>query len=312
MNKLDERKILEAAYSHLSPLVVNESESPDFLCEAFGSKFGVEVTEFFVSESEARLQKLPGYGLSLLKGGDYRHKKDKASLKVEDITYHIQGDEKGIPLKAMRLEVPSAVEIIKRVADVIAKKEAKCNDYLAAISPVDLLILDSEKATPRHGIEQFLRAFLTSESATELIKSKFREIYFLAAKDDTSCDCLPLRANVFAAEICTIQHLFLKYFSEGTEGDFLTVLSSHLSSKFPSAEYSATEERFAFLLGSFACYFDNGTLTFEHIATEIERRPIKPDLDGEIDATFAEYVKLNRDEDFMMVLLSYPSKALSK
>lgn len=312
MNKLEERRILDAVYSHLNPLSVTESESPDFVCEAFGNKFGVEVTEFFVSESEARLQKLPGYGLALLKGGEYRHKNDRASLKVEDVTYHVQGDEKGIPIRAVRLEVPSAVEVAKRVMNVIAKKDTKCNEYLASVSPVDLLIHDSERATTRHGIEQLLRAFLRPEPAAELIKSKFREIYLLAPKDQASCDCLPLRANAFAAEICTIQHMFLKYFDDGTQGDLLIALSSHLSSKFPSAEYTATEEEFAFLLGSFACYFrHDGKLAFEHVTTEIERRPILPDLSGDIDAKFTEYVKLNRDEEFMIVLLSYPTEMSS-
>jgi hypothetical protein len=67
------------------PARVVPTERPDFLARltAESAEFGVEVAEFFDSEVEARLRRLPGYAADLLDGAEFRHKEDRRQLTVE-------------------------------------------------------------------------------------------------------------------------------------------------------------------------------------------------------------------------------------
>ena len=67
MNKTQERRILAFVYGCRDTLEVVENEQPDFLCRVSATcSFGVEVTEFFHSESAARLERIPDYTADLL------------------------------------------------------------------------------------------------------------------------------------------------------------------------------------------------------------------------------------------------------
>jgi hypothetical protein len=63
---------------------VIDSERPDFLVRysADSRIFGVEVTEFYQSDTNARLNRIPGYVSELLDGRDFRRKYDRKVLNV--------------------------------------------------------------------------------------------------------------------------------------------------------------------------------------------------------------------------------------
>jgi hypothetical protein len=46
--------------------------------------FGVEVTEFYLTDSDARIRNIPGYMSSLFAGGQARHRDDVDALKVQN------------------------------------------------------------------------------------------------------------------------------------------------------------------------------------------------------------------------------------
>ena len=71
-----ERKILELVYEVKQYEQITDSECPDFRIKnkGYNSSFGVEITEFYFSESNARLRKIPNYFSEIFDGNQYRHK----------------------------------------------------------------------------------------------------------------------------------------------------------------------------------------------------------------------------------------------
>src|SRR3712207_5507820 len=82
-----ERKIFDLVYGNRESLEVTASERPDFIVQDKKGRFGVEVTEFFDTESKARLQRIEGYAGDLLEGKPHRHKADRQVLKVTKVDY---------------------------------------------------------------------------------------------------------------------------------------------------------------------------------------------------------------------------------
>jgi hypothetical protein len=69
-------------------VVIQESERPDFICKVSDKfEFGVEVTDFYLSESVARLRLIPNYAKDLLTNKAYRHKDDMRRIRVEKVVY---------------------------------------------------------------------------------------------------------------------------------------------------------------------------------------------------------------------------------
>ena len=122
MDKSKERVLVETVYGR-STLEIQETEEPDFLCSLQGNTpFGVEVTEFFMTESDARLCKIHGYASELIKGGNLRHKDDK-KIRVEDVVY-ILGDDPGDErtIRAIVHDIPPHYESMQYVLYVIEAK----------------------------------------------------------------------------------------------------------------------------------------------------------------------------------------------
>ena len=72
MNKDAEKRVLRMAYNETEFSVVDETgERPDFILkDIYGIEFGVEITEYYNSESAARLTNAPNYIDILFFSGD--------------------------------------------------------------------------------------------------------------------------------------------------------------------------------------------------------------------------------------------------
>lgn len=72
--KQEERRIFDLVYADRSFYEVKDSETPDFLVRYFPntSYFGVEVTEYYLTETNARLDNITDYTGQLLNGKDYK------------------------------------------------------------------------------------------------------------------------------------------------------------------------------------------------------------------------------------------------
>jgi hypothetical protein len=85
--KQQERRIFDLVYADRSFDEVKASENPDFLVRYFPntSYFGVEVTEYYLTETNARIDNIAGYTGELLNDNDFKHKDDRKVLNVTEI-----------------------------------------------------------------------------------------------------------------------------------------------------------------------------------------------------------------------------------
>ncbi|MBI1348995.1 hypothetical protein GC163_22210 [bacterium] len=179
MNKKVERFCLDAVFRGAS-FHVTEAEEPDFLCCATsGFEFGVEVTDFFRTESDARLARIQGYATDLLAGGISRHKDDIDGIRVEDVIYMPSQTGKEIRLKAIPREVPGHMMTVPILLRLIAKKNQKHVRYADQITPVDLIVNDVDEMLRFEMVRDILFPMFDQ---TELRCSPFREIYLLTLR----------------------------------------------------------------------------------------------------------------------------------
>lgn len=78
MNKDDERRAFDLAYRAHDQWTIALGESPDFICLRHDQPLlGVEVTELWQHETDARLSNIGGYFDSLLDDEEVVHKDDR-------------------------------------------------------------------------------------------------------------------------------------------------------------------------------------------------------------------------------------------
>ena len=109
VKKQREREILDEIYAHGNFFAIEAHEAPDFLIRIHpgAEQFGVEITEFYLTEGQARLKQIDGYIDHLLAGGDVRHKDDRQQFKVSAITILSKdGDVKVPDVLAIQPVVP--------------------------------------------------------------------------------------------------------------------------------------------------------------------------------------------------------------
>lgn len=106
-----QKQILGMVYKTAHFERIEENERPDFLLKyrAIPERFGVEVTEFYYTESDARLKNISGYRNEFIEDKEYRHKDDKDILQVGEIKILDPDDNS-----------------VKAVTDAIIREDAHC------------------------------------------------------------------------------------------------------------------------------------------------------------------------------------------
>ena len=86
IKKQKEKNIVVNIYNS-SEIIIKDSEQPDFIIESSSEKFGVEVTELYLSESEARLNNYSGYKEKILNSNDNSvlDKRDVGTLSKQEV-----------------------------------------------------------------------------------------------------------------------------------------------------------------------------------------------------------------------------------
>lgn len=180
MDKTREISILNMVYSVEDKDEIIEGEKPDFRIRNKNQKtfFGIEITEFYYSESDARLQNLPNYFVEILDTKKYRHKDDKVVLKVDSLT--VQSDDKpDIVTDGILREYPSLIQHSQMVAKTINSKDQKLKLYDSGLSHINLIILDNTARFRLMPHSQFYTNFFTKDLKTVLFNSTFREVFYL-------------------------------------------------------------------------------------------------------------------------------------
>src|SRR5229473_6964619 len=124
---------------------LQHSDRPDFVLRPRGADaaFGVEVTELYETEADARAETHPGYISDLLAGGPHMHKHDASVLRVEKVQLQDrEGNLKAADLPAIIRSKPSADEHARAIAELLRRKTKQATGYRKDLSHVNLLIID--------------------------------------------------------------------------------------------------------------------------------------------------------------------------
>ncbi len=185
--KQRERHIFNLVYGEALFADVTDKECPDFLVRLSENSpsFGVEVTEFYHSETGARLDRIPGYSYQLLDGGDVKHKDDRNALHVAKVD--IVKEDNSIhekDLSAIIQRVPSLSECSRLVAQRILSKTQQIKNTAAEISHVNLIIQDKTGLLRVTKSTDFYRIFFLPELISALSITSFREVFLITDIED--------------------------------------------------------------------------------------------------------------------------------
>jgi len=180
--KQREREIVELVYGSRGLFKIDDSEQPDFLARLalLDEPFGIEVTEFFQSESKARLDRIPGYVGELLDGAAFRHRVDHQDLSVgkgQILSERKEVVASDVPMIVQR--VPPFRECAAMVAEVIRVKGEKLALAFHRLRHVNLIVCDRTNLLGNHEPGSFYSLYCTELLTKSLFGSRFREIYFV-------------------------------------------------------------------------------------------------------------------------------------
>jgi hypothetical protein len=218
MNKREaERAIFELVYDPDRYESVVHRDKPDFeVLTRFGGRFGVEATELFPSEADARLRKRPDYITELLAGDPHMHRDDISVL--QSITVEItdpDGSVKQTDVPAVLLALPTIADHAQGIADTITRKNTKATDYKAdGYSFTSLVIFDWFPPESNPLTEYSLRELLTFETRKALNESSFREVYLAGMSEEGLLSYRPLRL-ILALEAMFMFGSALEQFRDG-------------------------------------------------------------------------------------------------
>jgi len=182
--KSKEREVFDAVYRSRMPARVVPTERPDFLVRlaAESADFGVEVVEFFDSETEARLRRLPGYVGNLLNGGDFRHKEDRRQLTVDKVSItDADGTVKHADVAAVIRQVPNLKMCSRKIAELIRAKDEKLSGVTSGLSHINLIMADRTGLLGHLEPASFYTLYCGPELRHAVRACKFREVYFLTS-----------------------------------------------------------------------------------------------------------------------------------
>ncbi len=212
--KSKERTIFDFVYADRRVDSVTPTEEPDFKVKNADGEFGVEITEFYFSQSQARIKNISGYAMEILGGKKYRHKDDIASLAVAEVTV-LPGDNRGpeFNVEAIIQEVPKADEYIEKISELIEHKNKRFNRYTMGLSHVNLIIFDYEHrllGTPK---DMFHHLFFQPRLEKALMNADFREVFFVTQLGEFGSPkgvYIPLKMLFLLAEMYFFNHTLVK------------------------------------------------------------------------------------------------------
>lgn len=217
--KKRERAILDLVYSDESFASITPDEEPDFkLKHKFdGPEFGVEVTEFYFSESRARIINIPGYVSEIISKGEYKHKDDITSLGVKELTL-IPGDKRKSQRKIRGIlqEQPNIDKYVDKVSKLIKNKNKKVSKYVDGLDHVNLIIFDYENGLINAPTDKFHFYFFKPKLEKALTNSGFREIFFvtkIGSFQSLRYVYIPLKMLFLVAEAYRFSFIMVKEYS---------------------------------------------------------------------------------------------------
>jgi hypothetical protein len=198
-----ERASLELIYDPADFDRIDQDGVPDFRLTPRGAdwQFGVEVTDLFYTEAEARLARIPGYTGALLAGEPHLHRDDIELLRVEEVELlNGEGGEVVGRFKAVARQAPSLSAYRGALVERIAAKEAKLPSYDGRVAHTSLLIHDRGARLAGFSVEEAYPRLFTPEVRNAVLRSGFAEVYFVTRVAREHELYFPLRLLLLAAE----------------------------------------------------------------------------------------------------------------
>lgn len=189
MSKKDrELQILKKIYNS-NKIVIKDHEQPDFVIEVDKVTFGVEITEFYLNESVARLINYPGYKERILNSKDNSvlDKNDIGVLSRHEMYILDKTDDKYkflFDFVAVKYDdnlnfnsKPSYEFIENKIIEIINTKNEKSKDY-DTFDYNELIIQSMEMIS-----EEYINKLSLSENVLDAVdKSSFKRMYLLIGK----------------------------------------------------------------------------------------------------------------------------------
>ncbi|MDF3339516.1 hypothetical protein P3H80_18915 [Mycolicibacterium septicum] len=231
-----ERIIFNAVYDAREFAAVDHLDRPDFFVFPHGSHqsaFGVEITEVYEDESNARLQNIQGYFEDLLAGKPHRHRDDVETLKVETVELISKEGVVREPITVIMQEVTDRPNLPALVAERIRAKVAQATGYSHDLTHTNLVILDRTSrlvSSPPVDEAFAVQTFLSPDLRTVLSGSGFHEVH-LVVRDKNGMEVVRgLRAltmveaaNVFLEAVRTV--VGLPFDCSDQDGHLLFILA---------------------------------------------------------------------------------------
>lgn len=186
--KNKEYKILKKIYNS-KRIAITDYEKPDFIIEADNTKFGVEVTEFYLNESVARLINYKGYKEKILNSNDNKvlDKRDIGVLSRHELyvldkvdnQYKFLFDFVAVKYDdGLNFHSKPTYELVEnKIIDIINIKNNKANDY-EKHDYTELIIQGMESIS-----EEYIKKLLVSQKILDMVdNSFFKRVYLLIGK----------------------------------------------------------------------------------------------------------------------------------
>jgi len=238
MDKCAEKQALIKVFGSYAEKA-EESESPDFVIRNNSYSHGIEITEFYPTDIDAKLQNAPSYTVGLLDETQQLHRKDRGILRVENVTVtHQDGTSVG-DVRAIIQRNPTPVEKFDLLIKTIRNKSSKCKSYLERCNVVDLVIWDRSPLFGSESETQQLSANF-AENRGFLALAPFRELFILSRSfDPPNHFYYPVRGNLFLVDALLLDHAYLESGGETSDGQRLPLLVHCLNELGHKACYQA-------------------------------------------------------------------------
>jgi hypothetical protein len=216
-----ERALVQTVYDEEEFAVVKHQDSPDFVLQHRGAvtSFGVEVTEVFETEADARVRAYPDYIGRLLAGDRHIHRDDLEVLKVTRVSIHApDGSLKSGNVPAIFRQAPTNQEHYEAVADRLIRKDTRIDTYSKGLSHVNLILADHFGPAPELGSDgQYSTAdILIPSLRAALLRTRFQEVFLISTNGSDRRVYRPLQQLMLLEAFFT----FCKACQSFTGGDF--------------------------------------------------------------------------------------------
>lgn len=284
-------------------------ENPDFKIRNNYQQdfFGIEVTELYYSESNARLDNIEGYFGEILDSKRFRHKKDVKDLAVKQFT--LQSDGKpDQQVEGIMLEHPSISDYVQMVVDIINKKSARIQDYIQGLTHVNLIIHDTGPRLIEIQRSNFYPIFFAPSLRAALRSSGFSEIYFITSleKNADRWVYIPLKMLLFVSQLYMFDGALQRYYPQlniGTPKEELLLFASYLYHIGTSGIYiSDTPDEFEVICGKYGVILnddkevvirDHSDYPLSNIAIPFNNKLKKAFIDDVFEKNVNEFIQDN-------------------